>query len=330
MLFRSVFVFFAIDELAKVVVPESKEYEVLNYVTYDYETIKKKLERDFGIIVLMKEVFSDETPPGIIMDQDVEQGRVFKEGATNTITFSVSVGSNYVAVPECIDKDYRVVEKNLLNVGLVPDKVEQYNMDVDAGIVFAVTPSEGSRIKYGNKVKIFVSLGSQYERTTVPDLMGLTKEEAQELLDERKLIMNIMSEEIIPGKISTITYQYPAADADIYQNNTIDVKLSYVAPDDILYKDIFVKYVFNPTAEEIVSMQFPMTLRFKLEYSDQVGSLQNSTNIATPENLPFERDIRIPAKGETKLTVFIGSAMYKEPIVFKYFEYYDGPPPVTP
>ncbi|MDD3971015.1 MAG: Stk1 family PASTA domain-containing Ser/Thr kinase, partial [Clostridia bacterium] len=97
----TVFVVYAIDELAKVVVPEIKEYEVLNYVTYEYDEIKKKLEEDFGIIVLMKEAYSDETPAGIIMDQDVEQGRIFKEGATNTITFTVSVGSNYVSVPEC-------------------------------------------------------------------------------------------------------------------------------------------------------------------------------------------------------------------------------------
>jgi hypothetical protein len=45
-------------------------------------------------------------------------------------------------------------------------------------------------------------------------------------------------------------------------------------------------------------------------------------NVADLSKLPYERDIRIPAKGETKLTVFIGSVPYKDPIVYKYFDYY--------
>ncbi|MFA5341263.1 MAG: Stk1 family PASTA domain-containing Ser/Thr kinase [Clostridia bacterium] len=319
------FVVFAIDELAKVVVPEAKEYEVLNYVTYDYETIKSKLETDFNIIVLMKEAYSDETPPGIIMDQDVEQGRIFKEGATNTITFTVSVGSNYVEIPKCIGDDYRVAENTIINAGLIPKKVEEYNQDVAAGIVFAVSPSETIRVKYGDTVVIYVSLGSQYEKTTVPDLMGLTKDQAAEKLLEYNLVMNVMSEEVLPGKISLVTYQYPQADSEIYENSTVDIKLS-VDYGDIVYEDISVNYVFDPTVAELIGVEFPITLRFKFEYSDQEGSFQTSENVASISNLPYTRTVRISAKGETKLTVFIGSVIYKEPIIYKYFDYYQEPP----
>ncbi|HPJ75284.1 MAG TPA: Stk1 family PASTA domain-containing Ser/Thr kinase [Clostridia bacterium] len=317
----TVFVVYAIDELAKVVVPEIKEYEVLNYVTYEYDEIKKKLEEDFGIIVLMKEAYSDETPAGIIMDQDVEQGRIFKEGATNTITFTVSIGSNYVSVPECEGKDYRVVEKEIINIGLVPEKVEQYSTDIDAGIVISVSPLENTQVKYGETIRIYVSIGSQYEKTTVPDLMGLTKEQAAARLSQFNLVMNIMSEEEIPGKIPIITYQYPEAGSGIYEHSTIDVKLA-VDTEGVIYEDIYAKYVFDPTIAEISNMQFPLTLRFKLEHSDQSGSSQTSVNVADLSKLPYERDIRIPAKGETKLTVFIGSVPYKDPIVYKYFDYY--------
>ncbi|MBP7343596.1 MAG: Stk1 family PASTA domain-containing Ser/Thr kinase [Clostridia bacterium] len=319
------FVVFAIDELAKVVVPEAKEYEVLNYVTYDYETIKKKLETDFNIIVLKKEAYSDETPPGIIMDQDVEQGRIFKEGATNTITFTVSIGSNYVEVPECVGEDYRIAENTIINAGLIPEKVEEYNQDYAAGIVFAVSPSETIRVKYGDTVRIFVSLGSEYEKTTVPDLFGLTKEQAAEMLLERNLVMNIMSEESVTGKVSLVTYQYPAANTETYENSTVDIKLS-VDYGDVVYEDITVNYTFDPTIAELAAMEFPITLRFKFEYSDQEGSSQTSANVASISNLPYRKDVRIPAKGETKLTVFIGSVIYKEPIIFKYFDYYQEVP----
>ena len=317
----TVFVVYAIDELAKVVVPEIKEYEVLNYVTYEYDEIKKKLEDDFGIIVLMKEAYSDETPAGIIMDQDVEQGRIFKEGATNTITFTVSIGSNYVSVPECAGKDYRVVEKEIINIGLIPEKIEQYSMDIEAGIVISVSPLENTQVKYGETIRIYVSMGSQYERTSVPDLMGLTKEQAAARLAEYNLVMNVMSEEEIPDKTPIITYQYPEAGSGIYEHSTVDVKLT-VDTEGVIYEDIYAKYVFDPTIAEISNMQFPLTLRFKLEHSDQSGSSQTSANVADLSNLPYERDIRIPAKGETKLTVFIGSVPYKDPIVYKYFDYY--------
>lgn len=319
------FIVSAIDEMAKVVVPEPKEYEVLNYVTYEYETIKRKLETDFNIVVLMKEAYSDETPPGIIMDQDVEPGRIFKEGAKNTITFTVSVGSNYVEVPECVGKDYRIAENIIINAGLIPEKVEQYNQDIPAGEVYAVSPSETVRVKYGETVKIYVSLGSEFEKTTVPDLFGLTKEQAAGKLLERNLIMNVMSEEEVPGKASLVSYQYPAADTEIYENSTIDIKLS-VDYGDTVYEDITVKYTFDPTIAELAGMEMPITLRFKFEYSDQEEAFQTTAVISSIEKLPYQRDVRIPAKGETKLTIFIGSVIYKEPIIYKYFDHYKETP----
>lgn len=317
----TVFVVYAIDELAKVVVPEPKEYEVLNYVTYDYETIKEKLEKDFDIKVLIKEVPSDETPAGIIMDQDVEQGRIFKEGVVNTITFTVSSGKNVVEVPFCIGMDYRIAQNELIAAGLVPEIVEQFDQDSQPGTVLATVPAAESQIKYGETVRLIVSKGSQYAKVAVPDLIGKTKEEARAELAKFNLKMNIMSEEQIEGKKITVTYQYPDANVQAYEQSVVDVRLAY-DPENIAYEDIEVTFRFNPAPEDLVDLEFPLTLRFKIDFSDKSGSTQTTHIIRDIGDFPYEKEIRLPAKGETRISVFIGSVLYKEPYVLKYFEYY--------
>lgn len=326
------FVVYAIDELAEVVVPETPEYEVKNYIGYDYEEIKKKLENDFDIEVLMKEAYSDENEPGTIMNQDVEEGRIFKEGGKNVITFTVSVGSNYLPVPICVGLDNRIVEQNLIAMGFDDEnqivRVEEYNNDYQAGYVFAVSPSEGVRIKYDDVITIYVSLGSQYEETTVPMILGLTKEEATVILTESNLLMNIMSEEpAVDDKVPKITYQYPEAGQDIYEQSKVDVKLSYEEVDTTIYEDIYITYAFEPTFDEISKMVFPVKLIFKLEYSDVDGSSQEQVTLQSIDDIPYTRTVRIPAKGQTKLTVFLGANRYKPAITYLYDDYYVAPEP---
>ena len=260
----------------------------------------------------MKEAYSDETPTGIIMDQDVEQGRIFKEGATNTITFTVSVGSNYVEIPKCVGDDYRVAENTIISAGLIPEKIEEYNQDVTAGIVFALSPSETVKVKYGDTVKIYVSLCSQYEKTLVPDLFGLTKEQAAEKLLEYKLVMNVMSEETIPGKTSLVTYQYPEANTETYENSTIDIKLS-VDYGDIVYEDITVQFTFDPTIAELTNMEFPITLRFKFEYSDQEGSFTDICKCRTDSESSVPKGCYVYLQKVKQINSVYRSVLYKEP-----------------
>ncbi|MFA7672666.1 MAG: Stk1 family PASTA domain-containing Ser/Thr kinase [Clostridia bacterium] len=326
------FVVFAIDELAEVVVPETPEYEIKNYVGYDYEEIKKKLENDFDIEVLMKEAYSDENEPGTIMDQDVEEGRIFKEGGENIITFTVSVGSNYVQIPICVGLDNRIVEQNLIALGFDDDnqivKVEEHNNDYEAGYVYAVSPSEGVKIKYNDVITIYVSLGSQYELTTTPRILGLTKEQATALLTTSNLIMNIMSEEpAIGGNVPTVTYQYPEAGQPIYEQSKVDVRLSYEEVDTTVYEDIYITYAFEPTFDEVNKMTFPVKLIFKLEYSDKDSSFQEQVTLQSIDDIPYTRTIRIPAKGQTKLTVFLGANRYKPAVTYIYEDYWVAPQP---
>lgn len=326
------FVVFAIDELAEVVVPETPEYEIKNYIGYDYEEIKNKLESDFSIVVLMKEAYSDENEPGTIMDQDVEEGRKFKEGGENIITFTVSVGSNYIQIPICVGIDNRVVEQNLIALGFDDEnqivKVEEYNNDYEAGYVFACSPSEGVKIKYNDIITIYISLGTQHELTTTPMILGLTKVEATALLTTSNLLINVMSEEpSVDGKLPKVTYQYPEAGQPIYEQSKVDVKLTYVEVDTTKYEDIYITYAFEPTFDEINQMSFPVKLIFKLEYSDKDGSFQEQVTLQSTNDIPYVRTIRIPAKGETKLTLFLGANRYKPTVTYLYDDYYVAPAP---
>ncbi len=118
-----------------------------------------------------------------------------------------SEAAQTVNVPDVVKVEQHDAEKLIISAGLTVGKVDEANSDdVAAGHVISQDPAAGTKVDQNTSVNIVVSSGkAKSDKTTVPDLMGKSHEEAEKALKDAKLIAvpgnPVYSDEVEPGKV---------------------------------------------------------------------------------------------------------------------------------
>ncbi len=132
-----------------------------------------------------EEKFDETVEAGKVISQDPEYqvNYTVKEG--REIGLTISKGQKKVIVTKLVGKTKDEAYKELKDLELDVEIVEDNSDDVEAGIVIEQSIEEGEEVLAGSKITIKVSLG--IEQVEVPDLTGLTEEEAKAKIKEAKL-----------------------------------------------------------------------------------------------------------------------------------------------
>jgi eukaryotic-like serine/threonine-protein kinase len=144
---------------------------------------------------------------GQVVWQDPPAGVGVPEGTL--IRLTVSNGPQRVPVPDLLGYHATVAGQLLEAAGLEVGRVIQTQAPVPQGVVVSTRPSTGSTILPRSSVTLVVSVGAP--TITMPDLTGLTQEEAEMILQQVGLTLGTTlrkaSREVPPG---TIVEQDPA------------------------------------------------------------------------------------------------------------------------
>ena len=102
---------------------------------------------------------------------------------------------------------------------------EEFSDSIASGIVISQDPSEESLVQKGDKVNLVISKGAEVKITVVPDLNGLSLNEAERVLqnsnlklgDTKEIVTNDKSQD---GKIFSQTI---AANTEVKQGSSVGV-----------------------------------------------------------------------------------------------------------
>ena len=86
--------------------------------------------------------------------------------------------------------------------GFTFEKIEQYNGEVEQGVIFNQSPKPPKTVKDNAAIKLYVSKGAQM--VSLPNLIGKTKTEAMKVLSESGIVFRIETEqtkETTPGNV---------------------------------------------------------------------------------------------------------------------------------
>ena len=178
-----------------------------------------------------------------------------------------------VRVPDVVGQDQDEARELLEDKGF-DVAIERKNSNKPRGEVISQEPEGGERIDEGETVTIFVSEGRA--QVEVPELVGLTQEEAEEEIEDAKLrlgdIATEPSDEFEPGIVISQSPE-PGSEADV--RSTVDLVVSggpeavtvpsvigqseETATDEIQAADLEVSVITAPSEEEagIVIAQDP-------------------------------------------------------------------------
>ena len=133
-----------------------------------------------------------------------------------------------VEMPNVVGLEKGEAQSKIEEAGLVykVDK-EEYNKDVEKDHIISQDPTYMEKfhnVKKGSEVKVVVSLGT--EKTTVPDLKGMTEEEVEKALEEAKLKVEFIEENSTKVEAGKVITQETDAGTEVDAGETIKVHIS--------------------------------------------------------------------------------------------------------
>ena len=169
---------------------ETENVEVPDVIGFQQAAAEQEV-RDAGLVpqVVLR---PSNRAEGTVFRQVPAPGRIVEEGSTVRIV--VSRGVRQVEVPMLVGLTQDEAEDAIRGAGLVVGFVdEEESEEVEAGRVISQRPEPGTQIPEGSAVDIVVSTGAG--QVAVPDIECLTFEQAEERLDERDLVLEVVEDQ---------------------------------------------------------------------------------------------------------------------------------------
>lgn len=203
-----------------------KDATVPNIINMSFEDAKNTLNKAGFYIEQDGSRYSNVIENGYIIEQSEQPGEILKEGFT--IKVIVSKGEKLITVPKLIQKELNEVRVILENNELVIGEIDYVQNDLPQDYIISQSPQYGEKIEVGGTIDLVISLGSSQNEYIMPNIVGLTKIEALDLIDELSLYFGELSYEysdeyvqdvIISQSISQGTMVVPGTKIDVVISN---------------------------------------------------------------------------------------------------------------
>lgn len=186
-------------------------------------------------LVVIDSTYSDKVPFGTIVEQDPQPLSHAKHGRAVYVTVNAS-GKRQIPMPDLQDMSYRQAETTLRGLGLLVDSIYDYEPSAFRDLVLDVKANgvsvlPGENIAVGTMVRLVVGYGKGTEEVVVPNLIGMTFQEARSLLLRDRLTVGAVTYDEEPTEESEPQTQYiyrqtPNEGAVLLEGETVNLYLS--------------------------------------------------------------------------------------------------------
>lgn len=173
------------------------------------------------------EEYSSE-PAGTIIRQTPKAGRTVKE--KQRIVLTVSLGTQYVTIPETKNMVAEDAEQTLKDMGLRVTKKPMSDNSVANGAVVYTQPAAGETVEGDSTVILYVSRSEVSKESQVPSLTGKTIEEARNEVKGLNLYIRTI-EQASEQPAGTVLSQSPDAGSTVRKSSVITLVVSTGVPE---------------------------------------------------------------------------------------------------
>ena len=165
------------------------------------------------------DAYSEDVPPGQVISQSVAAGTSLAHDSTVDVV--LSKGREPRTVPTLTGKGASAAKSSIEALGLVASPTEAYSDTVPEGQVISQQTREGSTVYRGDSVSYTVSKGP--ETVTVPDVVGLQRQEARNKLEGAGL--TVQEDLILGGFFNTVRSSDPAGGSKVKKGSTVTISI---------------------------------------------------------------------------------------------------------
>ena len=187
-------------------------------------TLARQILEDKKLRVNVAETYSADVPPGQVVSQTPEAGSTVKE--ERLVTIYVSKGGEELTMPDLKGLTKAEAEAKLQKMGLKLGTVYEKNSDEEAGTVIQQDPNAGSKISKGQEVDIIVSKGKKAKKVSVPNVIGASRESAQNAITARGLQVGSVTRQASSQAAGTVISQSVAGGSEADEGTSIDLVIA--------------------------------------------------------------------------------------------------------
>ena len=176
------------------------------------------------ISVTWEQEYNSNYAAGYIYKQSPVSGRTVREG--QGVTLTVSLGTQYVTVPDLTNYVQTDAEQQLKALGVSVLVTQAVDTSVASGAVIRTDPAAGTQVAAGSTVILYISRPQVSTTTKVPSLTGMRVDDARTLLVQNHLGLGSQSEEYSDQPAGTVLSQSPAAGTTAKLNSRVNVVVS--------------------------------------------------------------------------------------------------------
>jgi len=188
--------------------------------------------------------FGNTVPEGTIIEETITEQTITQ----TTVEDEVS-DESLVEVPDVTNMSYAEAVANLNKKGFKVIKEETESGTVKKGNVVSQVPEAGESANLGSSVTVYVSISSSVGKVTVPNLIGLSEEDAVVVLIESGLDVGVISQTTHsdPSLMNLVCYQSYSERVEVEEGTKVDIKIS-IGTGDSTYS--FIGNIESPAAED--------------------------------------------------------------------------------
>nr|WP_311836349.1 Stk1 family PASTA domain-containing Ser/Thr kinase [Cellulomonas fimi] len=197
------------------------------------EAAAEKAITDANLLFTAAQEANDTVPAGEAFKTDPAVGTEVDAESNVTVTFSTGPASTTIPTGLAGMTEQEAVAA-LEAAGLVvdPNRQQEDVATQEAGRVTRTEPPEGTSVTSGSTVKLFVSSGN----VEMPDVTGKPRAEAQQILNDLKLLLNTESVETTEAAPDTVLSQDKSVGSLVRQGTTVNLEIA-VAPENPVVPD---------------------------------------------------------------------------------------------
>ncbi|KPJ50310.1 hypothetical protein AMJ40_03265 [candidate division TA06 bacterium DG_26] len=171
-------------------------------------------------------IFDPIVPRGLVARQNPAPGRRVKEG--KKVYLVLSSGPQVVRVPEVAGIRLEQAERLINLVGLkLGEVVWTYSGTVARGDVIMSNPPAGEELELGRSVELTVSEGTRRESFAMPNLIGLSLDEAKAIIEMKGLSLGATKSIDTEGiEKDVVLLQGPQPGELVEEGDTIELGIS--------------------------------------------------------------------------------------------------------
>lgn len=202
----------------------SSQATVPDLVGVDTATAVKRLN-DAGLVVgdIVEQEVSG-VSAGIVVDQKPRVDERVKK--SSKVSLTVAKDSNQVTVPAVQGLSVVQAREALTSMRLIGQEVATYSDTVPVGSIVGQLPISDTMVAQSSTVCLLVSKGAYRSLVSVPRVIGLSKTEAQRVLQDKGLIPMVYEAATSYGALSEVAAQAPASKSAVAPGTVVQVLIS--------------------------------------------------------------------------------------------------------